>query len=370
MPRSDSASTMAAPGVEVVDEAGDRAAIVAYFENEPPPEERPRRVTFEEALRESAISPLGIEADAIADRDWNTEWRRFYKEVWPSPNMVVHPPWIEVETSPGDIAISIEPAMAFGTGTHESTRLCLEALAATELRGRRCLDVGTGTGILAIAAAKLGAKEVVAVDVDSDAVRCARENVEANLGSDPDGPRGRVRVLHGSVEAAGDGPFAVIAANLESRFQLPILPALRRGGRLRRKDPVFRPVGRRGGSIRIPVARGRPGRRSSLGPERLARHFRPPGVTPQGGEMPSFFAHPEDIAGDWLILRGDEAHHVAVRRYSTGDLVEAIGRTGGILPRARRYDRAHLGAWTYYGERAREGRKSGAASSGRRRDEG
>ena len=215
-------------GVEVIDETGDRTAIIAYFENEPPSAHRPLRSTLKEALSGSAISPLDIDVDAIADRDWNAEWRRFYKEVWPTPNLVVHPPWIEVETSPGDIAIAIEPAMAFGTGTHESTQLCLEALAATKPRGQRCLDVGTGTGILAIAAIKLGAREVVAIDVDSDALNCARENVEANLGSNREGAGGIVRVLHGSVEAAGDGPFDVIAANLESRFQLPIMPHLRK----------------------------------------------------------------------------------------------------------------------------------------------
>ena len=214
-------------GVEVVEETRDRAGIVAYFGMGQSPEDRPPRTILGEALKGSAISPLGIDADAIADRDWNAEWRRFYKEVWPTPNLVVHPPWIEVETSPGDIDIAIEPAMAFGTGTHESTQLCLEALAATELRGRRFLDVGTGTGILAIAAVRLGAREVVAVDVDSDAVACARENVAANLGANRDGGGGRVHVLQGSVEAAGEDPFDVIAANLESRFQLPILPAMR-----------------------------------------------------------------------------------------------------------------------------------------------
>ena len=214
-------------GVEVVEETRDRAAIVAWFGIGQSPEDRSPRTTLCEALEGSAISPLGIDAGAVADRDWNVEWRRFYKEVRPAPNLVVHPPWIQVETSPGDIAIAIEPAMAFGTGTHASTQLCLEALAATELRGRRFLDVGTGTGILAIAAVRLGAREVVAVDVDSDALACARENVAANLGANRDGGRGRVRVVQGSVEAAGEDPFDVIAANLESRFQLPILPAMR-----------------------------------------------------------------------------------------------------------------------------------------------
>ena len=213
-------------GVEVVDETGEWAAIVAYFENGPASAKR--GPTLEKALEGREISPLGIDVEAIADRDWNAEWRRFYREVRISSNLVVHPPWIQVETGPGDIAIAIEPAMAFGTGTHESTQLCLEALAATELRGRRCLDVGTGTGILAIAAARLGAREVVAVDVDSDAVSCARENVEANLGPDQDCACREVHILHGGLEAAGDGPFDVIAANLERRFQLPLLPALRR----------------------------------------------------------------------------------------------------------------------------------------------
>ena len=90
------------------------------------------------------------------------------------------PSWRTYEPRPDDVVLTLDPGMAFGTGQHETTRMCLEALERAVTPGARVLDVGCGSGILSIAAAKLGAREVVALDIDSDCVRVTRENVALN----------------------------------------------------------------------------------------------------------------------------------------------------------------------------------------------
>ena len=125
-------------------------------------------------------------------------------------DIVVAPPW-DVPAGPGDAAlVVIRPSMGFGTGHHASTRLCLRALQAVPLANRDVLDVGTGSGVLAIAAARRGAASVVAIDTDRDAVATARDNVELN------GVSGRVRVRCGDFRRAALQPAAVVVANLNA----------------------------------------------------------------------------------------------------------------------------------------------------------
>jgi ribosomal protein L11 methyltransferase len=116
----------------------------------------------------------------IADRDWLDEWKKSWQPVEIGRRFVIAPPWTEIPDAHDRILIRIEPGMAFGTGTHETTRLCL-ALLEKYFEGGSFLDVGTGTGILAIAAAKLfpGAR-VEACDTDPDAITIARENAKLN----------------------------------------------------------------------------------------------------------------------------------------------------------------------------------------------
>ena len=156
--------------------------------------------------------------------DWNAEWRRFYEPVWATESIVVHPPWIPVDTLPGQMAIVIDPAMAFGTGGHESTQTALAGLEDTRLEDRRILDVGTGSGVLAIAACHLGVTSLVGVDIDPIAIDNARLNLHANLGSEHVSQR--VVLQQGSAEDAGDEPFDVIVANIEGHILLPMVPVL------------------------------------------------------------------------------------------------------------------------------------------------
>ena len=126
------------------------------------------------------------------------------------PRLVTNPPWEAFTPQAGDAVVTLDPGMAFGTGTHGTTRLCLEALAGLfegAAPPRRVLDVGTGSGILAIAAAALGAEEVLACDIDAEACRTARENVAAN------GVADRVEVTDRPLEELTGG-FDVVLANI------------------------------------------------------------------------------------------------------------------------------------------------------------
>lgn len=126
-----------------------------------------------------ASSVLDLNVSEVAERDWLEEWKQNWQPVEVG-RIVVAPPWSNPSTRPDRIVIHIEPGMAFGTGTHESTRLCLQAIQKY-FSGGSFLDVGTGTGILAIAAAKLFPHaRIEACDIDDAAVAIARENAAAN----------------------------------------------------------------------------------------------------------------------------------------------------------------------------------------------
>lgn len=165
------------------------------------------------------------------ERDWLHEWRAFCRPVWATPRIVVHPPWLPVVTHRDQVAISVEPRMAFGTGGHESTQLCLRGIDELARPGSRCLDVGTGSGVLAIALVKLGADRVLAVDVDEVCVENARHNAAQNLGN----AAARVEVRQGSMEVVTEGYFDLVAANLESHLLRPLIEPIRQrlapGGR-------------------------------------------------------------------------------------------------------------------------------------------
>ena len=114
------------------------------------------------------------------DKDWTEAWKEFYHVTKPGRKIVIKPPWEEYAPQQGERVIEMEPGMAFGTGLHQTTRMCLIALEKYMKPRYRAVDFGTGSGILAIAEAMLGASLVIAFDVDETAVRIARENVVAN----------------------------------------------------------------------------------------------------------------------------------------------------------------------------------------------
>ncbi len=153
-----------------------------------------------------------------AEEDWAHTWKEFYQPVRVGRKVVVRPPWRDYEEAAGDVVVILDPGMAFGTGTHPTTRLAMTGLEAAIRPGDTVLDVGTGSGVLAIAAARLGAASVDANDIEPVAVRSARENVERNeLAVD-------VRIEEGTAGLVGPfpGPYTLVVANIIARVLIEL----------------------------------------------------------------------------------------------------------------------------------------------------
>ena len=167
---------------------------------------------IEEALWHlSQIYPLPApEFRELTEDDWANAWKKHYHVLRIGQRIVIKPPWQEHEPRPDEIVIELNPGMAFGTGLHPTTRMCLQALEEHLEAGARVLDLGTGSGILAIAAAKLGAGSILALDNDPLAVKAARANVRAN------GVQNRVAVEHGSLDKATE-EFELVLVNILAR---------------------------------------------------------------------------------------------------------------------------------------------------------
>ncbi len=166
-------------------------------------------------LRAFGLGPVGeVGVRRIADRDWLEAWKAQFAPIRIGP-FFVRPSWSEARDD--GVEIVLDPGMAFGTGLHPTTRQCLEAVGELDVAGRTVLDVGTGSGILAIGAAKLGASRVVAVDVDPLAVRAAGENARRN--------DARVEIARGSAADVA-GTFDVVVANLVADVLVAIAPHL------------------------------------------------------------------------------------------------------------------------------------------------
>lgn len=133
----------------------------------------PERIGFD-------AGPLTLSTGNVRDEDWAENWKKYYKPFRVGERLVVKPVWEAFDAKETDIVLEIDPGMAFGNGTHETTEMCLALLEETLQKGDAVLDVGTGSGILSLAAARLGASSVLAVDLDPVAVRTADENIRRN----------------------------------------------------------------------------------------------------------------------------------------------------------------------------------------------
>lgn len=208
-----------ASGTETATDDTNRTRITAYFEGVPD-RERVRQELFE-ALRIYELpssSVRDMNAREVEQRDWLEEWKKNWQPVQVG-RFIIAPPWSELDDKPDRCVIRIEPGMAFGTGTHETTRLCLAAMQSY-FEGGSFLDVGTGTGILAIAAAACApGVHVEACDTDADVIQIARANAVAN------GVAERINFHVGSVdEQTSSADF--ICANLTADVIAPMLPTL------------------------------------------------------------------------------------------------------------------------------------------------
>ncbi|RPJ51132.1 MAG: 50S ribosomal protein L11 methyltransferase, partial [Chloroflexi bacterium] len=156
----------------------------------------------------SQIQPLPEPAyRVIEDEDWMAAWKQHYHPIQIGKRLLILPAWID-DPNQGRIAVKIDPSMAFGTGTHPTTQLCMELLEDTVQPGKAAIDVGCGSGILSIGAVKLGAAPVLAVDIDNAAIRSTKENAQAN------GVLEQIETGIGSVKEIAEGRFTIRKATL------------------------------------------------------------------------------------------------------------------------------------------------------------
>lgn len=201
-----------ASGIEEVEENKDLTLIKAYF----PGGGTNKRVVkpFKKYLKSlKGIIPqfpsIEIKTHFLKEQNWAESWKKFFRPIRMGSKLVILPPWARLRLKKGETSILITPGMGFGTGTHSTTKLCIKALMKRlKKKGVSVLDVGTGSGILSIVAARLGAGEVWGIDIDEEALKLARENVDLNHLS---------RVIH--LRKGGIGrirkEFDLVVANLD-----------------------------------------------------------------------------------------------------------------------------------------------------------
>jgi ribosomal protein L11 methyltransferase len=199
--------------------------------------EEPRRRLEEGLWHLGQIYPLPEPVfREMEEEDWAEAWKRQYHRLRVGQRTVIVPAWEDYSAAADEVVIRLEPGMAFGTGLHPTTRLCLEAIEQHLRAGASVLDVGTGSGVLAIAAAKQGARSVLALDADSAAVTVALENVEHNGESDTVAVRHgslpggdvvpRFFDLDGTLELLDSGQYDLILVNILAPVIMGLTPAL------------------------------------------------------------------------------------------------------------------------------------------------
>ena len=200
---------------ELLDKPRDVVIVHLYLA----PDENPAEVLplLKERLEAAGI-PYQLDTAGIEQEDWQNAWKQYYHAMDIGRRLAIVPGWETYDTP--RVQITMDPGLAFGTGTHETTALCLELLDELVQGGERVLDVGTGSGILAIAALKLGARQADGVDIDPMCVRTAGENAERN------GVADRFRVLVGDLSDKAEGVYDIITANIVAAAILSLAPAV------------------------------------------------------------------------------------------------------------------------------------------------
>lgn len=196
--------------INVLEHKGEVAVVKAYFSEEDNIQEILEYIN--EKMRE--LKEIGIdtglakvESEKMHEEDWANNWKKYYKPTKIGERIVVKPIWEDYEAKEDELILALDPGMAFGTGTHETTRMCIQALDKYVKEESTVFDVGCGSGILAIAAAKLGAKKAVGVDLDPVAVESANENVGLNN-------LDNIEILYGNLVDVIEGKADIVVANI------------------------------------------------------------------------------------------------------------------------------------------------------------
>jgi ribosomal protein L11 methyltransferase len=196
------------------------AVIKAYYK------EDDKFNSYIEYIKESLnnLKEFGIDNGAgivtfnkVNEADWENNWKEYYKPTRVGARIVVKPIWEEYKNREHELIVELDPGMAFGTGTHETTRMCIQALERYVDEDRTVFDIGTGSGILAISAAKLKAKKVVGVDLDPVAVDSAKENVRYNNIDN-------IEIKHGNLMEVIEGKADVVVANIIADVVMLLTP--------------------------------------------------------------------------------------------------------------------------------------------------
>lgn len=167
-------------------------------------------------IEESCQGKNDVTVHIVNDEKWNS-WKEYFKPFQLVDNMTVVPSWEEYHPAPNEKIIKMDPGMAFGTGTHETTRLCARLIDGYLSFGDTFLDLGTGTGILSVIAHLKGAGDITAVDIDDAAVRAAKENFQINGMDD-------IEVKKGTLQAVINRKFKVVAANILAEVLIDLAP--------------------------------------------------------------------------------------------------------------------------------------------------
>lgn len=162
-----------------------------------------------EQLKIMLPSDALVEVVSVNEDDWANNWKKYYHPIHVGKNLVIKPSWIDYDKQENDIIVELDPGMAFGTGTHETTRMCMAHLEKYIDENSRVMDVGCGSGILSITSLLIGAKEVTGVDIDPVAVKVAIENGEMNNFKEP-----RYNIKRGNLVDEAQGKYDVIVANI------------------------------------------------------------------------------------------------------------------------------------------------------------
>ena len=173
---------------------------------------------------------LELEMKDVDEEDWSNAWKKYSHPVQVGEHLVVCPSWEAYDRQPDDVVLTLNPGMAFGTGTHDTTRLCMELLEKYITPQDTVLDVGCGSGILAITAALLGANKIIGCDIDEVAVKVAGENAALN------GVQDRIAFHQGDLTSQVEGSFQIICANIVADV---IIRLSEDAGRYLAKDGIF-----------------------------------------------------------------------------------------------------------------------------------
>ena len=230
-------------------EVDDKAKVSFYMDSETCDPERVLLQVQQILAEVGSYSEIGegtVSISETEDKDWINNWKQYFKPFRASDRIAICPTWMEPDTSPeiltptetgeDPMVLRIDPGIAFGTGSHETTKLCIQALDRLLKPGDRILDVGCGSGILSITALLLGASHVTAIDIDELAVNAARENFDANAVDSTKYNLFQGNLLSDNkvVEQLSELPYDIVAANILPDVLVPLTPLvprlLRAGG--------------------------------------------------------------------------------------------------------------------------------------------